>query len=216
LASAIVRLEPDRMTGSSIGSRVLMTHEGLERAAAGCRSRAFTAIVETANKCRPCPGARLLSRAFPDALVADYREGHPSSRALDAPLPSESGLTHRPDRWALVSPPRFTSTPAASGLHRHPQCLGARSRRSSASTLQTALLAWPRAAGIASALRFRLFLSASRYFQFDRIPGILVCLKASLRDFSSHSCSPFRRCWDSPSQTGAHFPARHARGSPRS
>lgn len=76
-----VTFEPDRMLGSlNVGPRVMMTRDGLER----------TGLMQPGSRAaerfifRLHPGSpdienvrRQLKQAFPDALIADYRESHP-------------------------------------------------------------------------------------------------------------------------------------------
>ncbi len=82
--TGIVRLEPDRMTGTlNVGPRIMMTHEALERAElmqAGSRGsyrflfrlpEGGPAVSEVRER---------LSEAFPGTLVTDFREVHPRIR----------------------------------------------------------------------------------------------------------------------------------------
>ena len=177
----IVRLEPDRMTGSlNIGSRVLMTHEGLERAGllvAGSRAshRVLLKLPEQGVDLAQVRAS--LSRAFPDALVADYREGHPF---LNRALERSTTFLSLVSLIALIVGALGVATAIHSQLQQHLdsiatlKCLGARSAQIiRIYTLQTALLGLAGGlAGIAvGAAVQRLFpLLLSRYFQFDRIP----------------------------------------------
>jgi putative ABC transport system permease protein len=79
--AAIVRLEPDRMTGSlNVGPRVMITREGLDRTELmqqGSRaSRRYLLRLPAGG-----PGVdevrRELVRVFPGTLVTDFREVHP-------------------------------------------------------------------------------------------------------------------------------------------
>lgn len=82
--AAVVRLEPDRMTGSlNVGPRLMIHREGLERAAlmrTGSRaSQRFLLRLPPAGV--DVEEARsLLKTAFPGALVTDFREVHPRIR----------------------------------------------------------------------------------------------------------------------------------------
>lgn len=80
--AAVVRVEPDRMTGTlNVGPRVLLSRDAFER----------TALMQPGSRAsqrflfRIAPGGpeiqelrRTLQRAFPDAQVADFRETHPT------------------------------------------------------------------------------------------------------------------------------------------
>jgi putative ABC transport system permease protein len=76
-----VTYEPDRMMGSlNVGPRVMTTRDGLERTGLilpGSRAAERFLFRLSANS----PGIEqtrsLLKAAFPDALIADYRESHP-------------------------------------------------------------------------------------------------------------------------------------------
>ena len=76
-----VTYEPDRMLGSlNVGPRVMMTRDGSgphrSDAARQPRRRALPVSPRT-RLARHRRGSRRLKRAFPDALIADYRESHP-------------------------------------------------------------------------------------------------------------------------------------------
>ncbi len=79
--AGIVRLEPDRMTGSlNIGPRILMTREGLDRAALiQPGSRASHRFLFRLNAGAPPVEqvSRELRQAFPGSLITDFREVHP-------------------------------------------------------------------------------------------------------------------------------------------
>ncbi len=79
--AAIVKLEPDRMTGSlNVGPRVLMTREGLDRAGLiRLGSRASQRFLFRISPGGPPVGQvrQELRKAFPRALVTDFRETHP-------------------------------------------------------------------------------------------------------------------------------------------
>lgn len=80
--SAVVKAEPDRMTGTlNVGPRVLLSREAFERTGLmqpGSRaSQRYLFRIEPGG-----PGIeqlrRTLQKAFPDAQVADYRQTHPT------------------------------------------------------------------------------------------------------------------------------------------
>jgi putative ABC transport system permease protein len=79
--AAVVTMEPDRMTGSlNVGPRVMLSREGLERSglmAPGSRaSQRFLFRLPAAGP--DVAQVRLiLKRAFPESMIADYRETHP-------------------------------------------------------------------------------------------------------------------------------------------
>lgn len=177
----VVRLEPDRMTGSlNVGPRVLVTSEGLERT--GLMTFGSRASYRLLFKLPP-RGAGVtemrdaLRKAFPEALVADYREGHPFiTRALERSTTFLSLVS----LIALI----VGALGVATAIHSHLQqrldtiailkCLGARSGRIiRIYTLQTLLVGLAGGlAGVAvGAVVQGLFpLLLARYFQFDRIP----------------------------------------------
>jgi len=84
----VVRLEPDRMTGSlNVGPRVMITREGLART--GLLTYGSRASQRLLWKL-PAQGVQIgelresLRKAFREALITDYRETHPFiTRALD-------------------------------------------------------------------------------------------------------------------------------------
>ncbi len=79
--AAVVRVEPDRMTGSlNVGPRVLISRQGLDR----------SGLIRTGSRAaqrylfRLSPGGETvaavrvrLKQVFPNALIADFRETHP-------------------------------------------------------------------------------------------------------------------------------------------
>jgi putative ABC transport system permease protein len=79
--AGVVKLEPDRMTGSlNVGPRIMITHDGLARTELmGLGSRASRRYL--LRLAEPGPGVdevrRELTRVFPGALVTDFREAHP-------------------------------------------------------------------------------------------------------------------------------------------
>jgi len=82
--AAVLRMEPDRLTGSlNVGPRVMISRQGLERAGLlGPASRASRRYLFKL----PAAGAgvdevrRELRAVFPNALVTDFREVHPQLR----------------------------------------------------------------------------------------------------------------------------------------
>jgi putative ABC transport system permease protein len=87
--AGVVAAEPDRMTGSlNVGPRVMISREGLERTGLiGIGSRAaerFLFKLPAAGVPSVGNVRRILTRTFPEATVADYRETHPIiTRGLD-------------------------------------------------------------------------------------------------------------------------------------
>lgn len=79
--AAVVRVEPDRITGSlNVGPRVMLNHEALARTGlVGTGSRAaHRFLFRLPADGMTVAGARAeLNRAFPRALIADFRETHP-------------------------------------------------------------------------------------------------------------------------------------------
>jgi putative ABC transport system permease protein len=180
----VVRMEPDRMTGSlNVGPRVMITREGLERSGLitfGSRaSQRFLFKLPSA----PAPVIDVqhmrdgLKKAFPEAQVVDYRETHPAiTRALDRSTTFLSLVS----LIALI----VGALGVATAIYAHLQqrldtiailkCLGAKSSRiMGIYTMQTMLLGLTGGlAGIAvGAVVQRLFpVLLARYFQFDSIP----------------------------------------------
>lgn len=176
----IVRLEPDRMTGSlNVGPRVLVTREGLERTGlliAGSRASHRVLVKLPPQGIDVAVMRESLRKIFPEALVVDYREGHPFiARALARSTTFLSLVS----LIALI----VGALGVATAIHSHLQqrldaiailkCLGARSAQViRIYTLQTLLLGL--AGGLAGvtvgAVVQRLFpLLLARYFQFERI-----------------------------------------------
>lgn len=86
--SAIVRTEPDRMTGSlNVGPRVMITADGLERTGLmqfGSRASHRFLLKVPPQGIDITAMRQSLNEAFPEGLVADYRETHPAiTRALE-------------------------------------------------------------------------------------------------------------------------------------
>ncbi len=79
--AAVVRLEPDRMTGSlNVGPRIMITREGLERT--GLMQEGSRASQRFLFRLPPAgfdvaAARRELSRIFPRTLLTDFREVHP-------------------------------------------------------------------------------------------------------------------------------------------
>jgi putative ABC transport system permease protein len=87
--ASVLASEPDRMTGTlNVGPRVLMTRDGLARTGLitlGSRaSERFLFKLPAAGTPNVAQVRRILKRAFPEAMLADYRETHPIiTRGLD-------------------------------------------------------------------------------------------------------------------------------------
>lgn len=132
--AGVVKLEPDRMTGSlNVGPRIMMTREGLDRAGliqTGSRaSQRF--LFRIPEEGPPVGEVRAeLKEVFPRALISDYRETHPRI---------EHGLDHATTFLSLVSLIALIvgALGVAMAMHAHLQqrmdtiaimkCLGARS-----------------------------------------------------------------------------------------
>ncbi|MGE5647696.1 MAG: ABC transporter permease [Acidobacteriota bacterium] len=179
--AAIVRREPDRMTGSfNVGPRVLLSAEGLERTGllvSGSRASRRLLFKLPAQGTGVGQFSAALRKIFPEALVADYREGHPFV----------SGLLDRATTFlSLVSLIALIvgALGVAMAIYSHIQqrldtiavlkCLGARSGQiMRIYVLQTLLLGLAGGlAGIAvGALVQRMFpLLLARYFDLGPIP----------------------------------------------
>lgn len=199
----VVRLEPDRMTGSlNVGPRIMISREGLERT--GLMTFGSRASHRLLWKL-PAQGVGIaelrpaLKKAFPESLITDYRETHPFiTRALDRSTTFLSLVS----MIALI----VGALGVATAIHSHIQqrldtiailkCLGARSAQIIRMyTLQTLLVGL--AGGLAGVLVGagvqRLFpVLLQKYFQFQSIPwnpsfavegmaaGILVALLFTL------------------------------------
>ncbi len=176
----IVRFEPDRMTGSlNVGPRVMITREGLQRTGLLVfGSRASQRLLWKL----PAQGLRIeelrdsLRKAFPEALITDYRETHPFiTRALDRATTFLSLVS----MIALI----VGALGVAMAIHSHIQqrldtiaimkCIGARSGQIiRIYTLQAALLGL--AGGVAglavgAMVQWAFPLLLRRYFQFESI-----------------------------------------------
>jgi putative ABC transport system permease protein len=86
--AATVIQEPDRISGSfNVGPRVIISHEGLNRAGLmGLGSRATQRHLFRLRPGSPSVDAvrRVLTKAFPEALITDYREVNPNiARGLE-------------------------------------------------------------------------------------------------------------------------------------
>ena len=177
----VVRMEPDRMTGSlNVGPRIMISREGLERThLMTYGSRASYRLLWKL----PAAGAGIeqlrasLKKAFPESLITDYRETHPFiTRALDRATTFLSLVS----MIALI----VGGLGVATAIHSHIQqrldtiailkCLGARSAQVIRMyTLQTLLvgLAGGLAGVVVGAGVQRLFpVLLRKYFQFESIP----------------------------------------------
>jgi putative ABC transport system permease protein len=86
--AAVVAGEPDRMTGSlNVGPRLLIGREGLEASgimAPGSRAAERFLFQLPAAGLGVAEARTILKRAFPEGMIADYRETHPLiTRGLD-------------------------------------------------------------------------------------------------------------------------------------
>ena len=176
----IVRLEPDRMTGSlNVGPRAMITREGLGRTGLMVfGSRASHRLLWKL----PPQGVRIeelresMRNTFREALITDYRETHPFiTRALDRATTFLSLVS----MIALI----VGALGVAMAIHSHIQqrldtiaimkCIGARSGQiMRIYTLQAALLGL--AGGVAglavgAAVQWAFPLLLRRYFQFESI-----------------------------------------------
>jgi putative ABC transport system permease protein len=173
-----VAFEPDRMLGSlNVGPRVMITREGLDRA--GLMLPGSRAAERYLFRLGPtAPGIERvrnqLKRAFPEAMIADYRETHPVIT---------QGLERATTFLSLVSLITLIvgALGVASAIHAHLQqkmdsiaimkCLGARSSQiTRIYLLQTLALGLAGgllgvAAGIAIQRAFPIFLA--RFFQLE-------------------------------------------------
>ncbi|MBI2680310.1 MAG: FtsX-like permease family protein [Candidatus Solibacter usitatus] len=132
---AVVATEPDRMTGSlNVGPRVMITRQGLDRT--GLMSVGSRASERYLFRLAPgSPGIEelraTLKKVFPDALITDFRETHPTIT---------QGLNRATTFLSLVSLIALIvgALGVATAIHAHLQqkmdsiavmkCLGARSR----------------------------------------------------------------------------------------
>lgn len=176
----IVRLEPDRMTGSlNVGPRVMMTRDGLARTGLLVYgSRASQRLLWKL----PAQGVRIealreaMRKAFREALITDYRETHPFiTRALDRATTFLSLVS----MIALI----VGALGVAMAIHSHIQqrldtiaimkCVGARSAQiMRIYTLQAVLLGLAGgAAGLAVGAGVQLLfpLLLRRYFQLESL-----------------------------------------------
>ncbi|MCW5982664.1 MAG: FtsX-like permease family protein [Bryobacteraceae bacterium] len=198
--AALVKLEPDRMTGSlNVGPRVMLTREGLERTElmrAGSRASRRYLLRLPAGGPDVAAVREELTRVFPATLITDYREVHPRI---------ERGLRRATTFLSMVSLIAMIigALGVAMAMHSHLQqrmdgiaimkCLGARSSQIVRIYLaQTALLGL---AGGVLGVGFGVLIQASfprlieRYFQlrpeqvFDApsaIQGFLIGILATL------------------------------------
>lgn len=179
--AAIVRTEPDRMTGSlNVGPRVMITREGLERSGLmtfGSRA-AQRYLIKTPASVNLAQAKAELRKAFPEALVASANETHPAiTRALDRSTTFLSLVS----LIALI----VGALGVATAIHAHLQqrldtiaimkCIGARSSQIiRIYTLETAMLGL--IGGLAGILvgagvQWVFPLLLSRYFQFEHGMG---------------------------------------------
>jgi putative ABC transport system permease protein len=178
--AAIVRREPDRMTGSlNVGSRVMLSTAAMERTGLvtfGSRASHRTLIKLPARGIDITKMRDDLKRAIPSALVYDYRENHPFlTRALERATTFLSLVS----MIALM----VGALGVAMAIHTHIQqrldtiailkCLGARSSRIiRVYTLQTTLLGLAGGIGgvAVGAVVQRLFpLLLARYFDLTTL-----------------------------------------------
>jgi putative ABC transport system permease protein len=176
----VVRLEPDRMTGSlNIGPRVLVTGEGFERT--GLMVEGSRAAYRLLFKMPPQGVDVTVMRAamrkvFPEAMAADSREGHPR---ISQALARSTTFLSLVSLIALI----VGALGVATAIHSHIQqrldsiailkCLGARSARIiRIYTLQTTLLGLAgglAGVGVGAGVQALFPLLLRRYFQFDKI-----------------------------------------------
>ncbi|HSB15886.1 MAG TPA: FtsX-like permease family protein [Bryobacteraceae bacterium] len=179
--SGVVRFEPDRMTGSlNVGPRVLISREGLDRAGlliAGSRASHRLLFKLPAQGVDVAEMRAALQKVFPEAMVADYREGHPF---LNRALRRSTTFLSLVSLIAMI----VGALGVATAIHSHLQqrldsiailkCLGARSAQIiRIYALQTILLGVAGGtAGVAvGAVVQKLFpLLLARYFQIEHIP----------------------------------------------
>jgi putative ABC transport system permease protein len=175
--AAVVRTEPDRMTGSlNVGPRVMITGEGLERAGLmtfGSRA-AQRFLIKTPPTVNLDQAKEDLRKAFPEARVATANETHPAIRRA---LERSTTFLSLVSLIALI----VGALGVATAIHAHLQqrldtiaimkCIGARSSQIiRIYTLETAMLGLAGGlAGIAvgAGVQFIFPLLLSRYFQFE-------------------------------------------------
>lgn len=181
--AAVVRTEPDRMTGSlNVGPRVMITREGLERT--GLMSYGSRASQRYLIKSPPAAGFNAaaakdeLRKAFPEARVVGANEVNP---AIQRSLDRSTTFLSLVSLIALI----VGALGVATSIHAHLQqrldtiaimkCIGARSSQIiRIYTVETVLLGFAGglagiAVGAAVQLIFPLLLS--RYFQFEHSVG---------------------------------------------
>ncbi|MGJ5814074.1 ABC transporter permease [Paludibaculum fermentans] len=177
----VVRMEPDRMTGSlNVGPRIMITREGLDRTGLmtfGSRASHRFLFKLPAQGIQVAQMFDALKKAFPESMVVDYRDTNPLiTRALDRSTTFLSLVS----LIALI----VGALGVATAIYSHIQqrldtiailkCLGARSSQIiRIYTLQTLLLGLTGGlAGVAvGGIVQRLFpLLLARYFQFQSIP----------------------------------------------
>jgi putative ABC transport system permease protein len=201
--AGVVRLEPDRVTGSlNIGPRVLIAREGLERTGLvvfGSRASHRLLFRLPPEGIDIAEMRAALKKAFPEALIAGYREGHPFlARALERSTTFLSLVS----LIALI----VGALGVATAIHSHLQqrldtiailkCLGARSAQIiRIYTLQTMLIGLAGGVcgvGVGAAVQKVFPALLAKYFQLGDIPwnpsfalegiaaGILVTLLFTL------------------------------------
>ncbi len=179
--AAVVKTEPDRMTGSlNVGPRVMITREGLDRAGLmtfGSRA-AQRFLIKTPPGLDLAQAKVELRRDFPEARVATANETHPAiTRALERSTTFLSLVS----LIALI----VGALGVATAIHAHLQqrldtiaimkCIGARSSQIiRIYTLETAMLGL--AGGLAGILvgagvQWVFPLLLSRYFEFEHGMG---------------------------------------------
>lgn len=178
----VVKMEPDRMTGSlNIGPRVMITRDGLERSGLMIYgSRASQRFLFKLPVAPPIEVQQIrdgLKKAFPEAQVVDYRETNPAiTRALDRSTTFLSLVS----LIALI----VGALGVATAIYAHLQqrldtiailkCLGARSSQiMGIYTMQTMLLGLTGGlAGVivGAAVQALFPILLARYFPFQSIP----------------------------------------------
>ena len=187
--AAILRSEPDRMTGSmNVGARVLMSRAGLDRTGlvkTGSRAaQRHLFQLPTASLLEIGPVRREIQAAFPNALISDFRETHP---LITANLERSEQFLSLISLIALI----IGALGVAATMHAHLQqrldtiaimkCLGARSqhivRIFLAQTLLVGLVGGLLGAAVGSLVQAAFPLLISRFFsvvpafRFDFLAG---------------------------------------------
>jgi len=190
--------EPDRMLGSlNVGPRVMITREGLDRTGlmmAGSRAAERFLFRLKPGSPNIATVRDQLKKAFPDALIADFRETHPIIT---------QGLSRATMFLSLVSLMTLIvgAIGVASAMHSHIQqrldsiaimkCLGARSKQ-----LMRIYLIQTTALGLAGGVIGAGFgMAIQRIFPCAGTWSRLR--KESVLHFSPHYCSHCLRCLES-------------------